>query len=119
ADVVRAEHDVDPRRPTGDLAPVLLGQATADRDLHVRVGQLDRAQVAEVAVQPVVGVLPDRTGVEHHQVGHAVALVAHVAGLLQQTGDPLGVVQVHLTAVRADLVGADGRGRAALPGGTG
>ena len=36
ADVVGAEDDVDPGRPRGDLAAVLLRQAAADRDLHAR-----------------------------------------------------------------------------------
>ena len=34
ADVVGAEDDVDPRRPTDDLVPVLLRQTAAHRDLH-------------------------------------------------------------------------------------
>ena len=69
ADVVGAEHDVHPRRPAQHRVAVLLGQATADGDLHVRIGLLARRQVAEVAVQLVVGVLPDRAGVEHDDVG--------------------------------------------------
>ena len=69
ADVVGAEDHVDPRRPADDLAPVLLRQAAADGDLHARVGVLDRAQMPEVAVEPVVGVLPHRAGVEHDDVG--------------------------------------------------
>ena len=34
------------------------------------VALLGRQQVAEAAVQPVVGVLPHRAGVEHHDIGH-------------------------------------------------
>ena len=64
-----AEHDVHPRRAAHDLAAVLLRQAAADGDLHAGVRVLDRAQVAEVAVEPVVGVLPDRAGVEDDDVG--------------------------------------------------
>ena len=52
-----------------DLAAVLLRQAAADRDLHARMRRLDRREVTEVAVQPVVGVLPDRAGVEDDHVG--------------------------------------------------
>ena len=73
-DVVGAEDDVDPRRPAGDLAAVLLGQAAAHRDLHARVGLLDRRQVAEVAVELVVGVLPHRAGVEHDDVRGVLAV---------------------------------------------
>ena len=57
-DVVGAEDDVDPRRPPGDLGPVLLCEAAADRDLHAGVRVLHRAQVAEVARPhrvPIIG----------------------------------------------------------------
>ena len=69
AEVVRAEDDVDPRRALDQRAAVLLRQAAADGDLHAGMGVLDRAQVTEVAVEPVVGVLADGAGVEDDQVG--------------------------------------------------
>ena len=103
--VVGAEDDVDPRRPPHDLGAVLLGEAAADRDLHARPGVLRGPQVAEVAVQPVVGVLPHRAGVEHHDVG-LVTGGGHVARGLQQPRHPLGVVHVHLAPVGADGVTA-------------
>jgi hypothetical protein len=68
-DVVRAEDHIDPRRLAQQRLPVLLGQAATDRDLHVGVAALARGQVAEVAVQLVVGVLADGAGVEDHHVG--------------------------------------------------
>ena len=106
ADVVGAEDDVDPRRLGGDRGAVLLRQAAADGDLHARVGGLDRRQVAEVAVELVVGVLAHRAGVEDDDVGLAVGGRGDVARVLQQAGEPLGVVDVHLAPVGADLVGA-------------
>ena len=63
-------------------------------------------QIAEAAVEPVVGVLPDGAGVEHHDVRLRVRRRPPVARLLEQAGQPLGVVHVHLAAVGADLVGA-------------
>ena len=106
ADVVGTEDDVDPRRPAHDLAAVLLRQAPADRDLHAGVGLLGGAQVTEVAVEPVVGVLPYRAGVEDHHVSLGTAISPDVPGRLEQATDPLGVVHVHLTAVGTHLVGA-------------
>ena len=106
--VVRAEHHVHPRRPADDLGPVLLRQAATDRDLHAGPGRLDRPQVAEVAVEPVVGVLPDRARVEDDDVG-AVGVAPDVAGLLEQPRHPLGVVHVHLAPVGADGVAAGHR----------
>ena len=69
ADVVGAEDDVDPRCALDDGAAVLLRQAAADGDLHVGVAQLGRPQLAEVAVELVVGVLAHRAGVEDDDVG--------------------------------------------------
>ena len=68
-DVVGAEDGVHPRGLLQDGFAVLLRQAAADGDLHPRVGGFDRGQHAEVAVELVVGVLPDGAGVEHHDVG--------------------------------------------------
>ena len=65
-----------------------------------------RRQVAEVAVQLVVGVLADGAGVEHHDVGVGAVGGPLVSRRLQQSGQPLGVVHVHLAAVGADLIGA-------------
>jgi hypothetical protein len=48
--------------------------------------------VAEVAVEPVVGVLAHRAGVEHDQVGHRAVVRGRVPGVLEQAGQPLGVV---------------------------
>ncbi len=110
-DVVGAEDDVDVRRPAGDLGAVLLRQTAADGDLHARPGGLDGRQVAEVAVELVVGVLPDRAGVEDDDVRVGAGRGPHVACLLEQPGQPLGVVHVHLAPVGADLVGACRRAR--------
>src|SRR5690625_2839396 len=101
-----AEHHVDPWRPAQHAVLVLLGQAAPDRDLHVRVAALVRRQVAQIAVELVVGVLPHRAGVEHHQVGVGALGGAAVSGRLQHAGDALGVVDVHLAAVGTHLIGA-------------
>jgi hypothetical protein len=106
ADVVRAEHHVHPWRPAGDLAAVLLREAAPDGDLHAGVLGLDRRQVPEVPVEPVVGVLPHRAGVEDDDVGLGIVGRRDVAGPLKQAGEPLGVVDVHLAPVGADLVRA-------------
>jgi hypothetical protein len=68
ADVVGAEHHIDPGRALRDRGPVLLRQAAADSDLHAGAGVLDREQVAEIPVQAVVGVFPDCAGIEDHDV---------------------------------------------------
>jgi hypothetical protein len=103
--VVRAEDDVHPGRLPHDRLAVLLREASPDRDLHTGPRGLDRPQVTEIAVEPVVGVLPDRAGVEHDDVGVLGARLLVPRGL-EQPSHPLGVVHVHLTPVGADRVAA-------------
>ena len=75
-DVVGAEDDVDPRRLLRDGVAVLLRQAAADGDLHAGPLRLDRREVAEVAVEPVVGVLADGAGVEDDDTSGLLAVGA-------------------------------------------
>src|SRR5262245_23483244 len=109
-EVVRAEHNVNPGRAPDDLAAVLLSQAATDRDLHAGVLGLDRGQVTEVAVEPVVRVLPYRAGIEDHDAGGLALGRTDVARALQQAGQPLGVVDIHLAPVGANLVRACSNG---------
>ena len=105
-DVVCAENDVDPRRLLQHSVAVFLRQAATDGDLHVGIGLLARREVAQIAVQLVVGVLPHRAGVEDDDVGIGTLGRAFVSGGLQQPGQPFGVMHIHLAAVGADLIGA-------------
>jgi len=102
--VVGAEHDIDMTGPLADRVPVLLGETSADHDLETRSGGLDRLEVTEGAVELVVGVLADAAGVEDDDVG----VIERGGGLhavgLEQPGDALGVVLVHLTPEGADQV---------------
>jgi hypothetical protein len=110
ADVVGAEDDIDPRGALDDGAAVLLGQAAADGDLQIRVLELGLAQLAEVAVELVVGVLAHGAGVEDDDIGGLGPLAGREAGdvdiarRLEQAGEALGVVDVHLAPVGADVV---------------
>lgn len=108
ADVVRTEDDVHPGRLLHDGVAVLLGEAAADGDLHAGPLRLHRREPAEVPVETVVGVLPHRAGVEDDDVGVTVGAVgrAYVSGVLEQSGEPFRVVDVHLTPVGLDTVRA-------------
>ena len=108
SDVVGAEHDIDDRGLLQDHALVLLGKAAADRDLHARVLGLHRDEMAEIAVELVVGVLADRAGVEHDDIGDGAINGRNETSGLQQPRESLGVVDVHLAAVRAHLIRAGG-----------
>ncbi len=99
--VVGAEHDVDPGGALQHPPLVLLGEAAADGDGQAATG-FGRGQVAEGPVQLVVGVLADRAGVEHDQVGVVQPGRRLQALGLQQPGQALGVVLVHLAPEGAD-----------------
>ena len=103
-DVVRAEHDVHvPGLALHELA-VLLGEAAGDDDLATVSLALPRLQVAERAVELVVGVLADAARVEHDDVGLGLGCDRHQAVGLEQAGDALGVVFVHLAPEGAQHV---------------
>ena len=103
-DVVRAEHDVDVRRPVADDLAVLLGQASRHHDLATVALALPRLEVTEVAVELVVGVLTDAARVEHDDVGVVLGAAAHEPVGLEQAGDAFRVVLVHLAPVGAHEV---------------
>ena len=117
-EVVGAEDDVDPGGSLDDPLPHLLGQAPGHGDLHAGALALDGGELTQVAEEPGGGVLTHGTGVDDDDVGPAVTgvggaggglghvLDAQVAGPLQQTRHVLGVVDVHLAAQRAHVVGA-------------
>ena len=109
--VVGAEHDVDVAGALDDQLAVLLREAAADRDLEVGTARLQRLEVPEVAVELVVGVLPDAAGVEHDDVG-GLDIVGRLHALCgEQARDALGVVLVHLApeGAHVEAAGHDGQ----------
>ena len=67
--VVGTEYDIDVASAPLDQVAVLLGQAAPYRQLDVWTGVLERLQVAQGAVELVVGVLSDTARVEDNHVG--------------------------------------------------
>jgi hypothetical protein len=103
--VVGAQHDVHPWCAVANDLAVLLGQTTRHHDLTALTFVLPTPHGAQGAVQLVVGVLANAAGVEHHDV--RIVLVLHRAQsvTLEQPGNALGVVLVHLTPEGANDVG--------------
>ena len=100
--VVRPEHHIDPADLLLDQLTVLLCQATTHGNLHTGPGIDQRLEAPERSVQLLVGILPDTTSVQHHDIG-----LLHVVGLLhavgyQHAGQSFGVVLVHLAPESAD-----------------
>ena len=97
-----------PRAPLGDRRAVLLAPGSRRRRSACRARGLHRREVAEAAVELVVGVLPHGAGVEDDHVRLLARGRSGVTRVLQQPGEALGVVDVHLAPVGADLVRAPG-----------
>ena len=110
-DVVRAEHHVDVRCPLDDDRSRSFWARQPPTTICMSGRSvLEGLQLAEVAVELVVGVLADAAGVEHDDVGVVdVGGRAQAVGL-EEAGDALGVVLVHLAPVGAHDVGAVGHG---------
>ena len=101
---VGPDHDIDPGGLALDQPLVLLCQTPRDHDLELGVAVLDRLEVAQVAVQLVVGVLADRARVEHDDPRLVGILGGRHAVGHEQARDPLGIVFVHLAPEGADQV---------------
>ena len=69
AQVVGPEHEVDLGEAREQRVALLLGDAAADPEQAPRAQRLPFAEPAEVAVEAVLGLLADRAGVDHQQVG--------------------------------------------------
>ena len=112
-----AEDGIDPRSPGDDAVAHLLGEASADRDLHPGTLALDGGELAEVAKQAGRGVFAHGAGVDDDDVGSHVtgigctrggfgdSIDGNEAGLLQQARHAFGIVFVHLAAERAHRIG--------------
>ena len=102
--VVSTEDHIDPRRLLQNGVLVLLGEASAHGDLHALMLALHRGEVAQVAVELVVGVLSDRAGINHDDVGLR-AIRGDVTGRLERPAEAFGVMHVHLATKGAHLIG--------------
>ncbi len=103
-EVVGPHHHVDPWGALPHQVPVLLRRTSPDHQQHLGVQVLDRLELAQVAVHPVVGVLPDGASVDVHHVGALDPGGRCHPVHLEQAGDPLRVVLVHLAPEGTDEV---------------
>ncbi len=102
AQVVGAEHEVDLGEARQQGVSLLLRDAAADAHDAAGAGLLPGAQQAEVGVETVLGLLPDRARVHQQQVGRVLAARRAEAVMVQEIRDLLGIMGVHLAAVGPD-----------------
>ena len=98
--VVRTHDNVYIRCPLAHLIFVFLSQTTRNHDLALSA-QLNtlffpRLEPPETAVQLLIGVLANTAGVENYEIGVIFAFGSLHAVLLEQPGDALGVMSIHL-----------------------
>ena len=103
-EIVGAEHDVDVRSPFDDRGAVLLGQAPADRDLHVGATGLERLEAAgRIAVRADVRqsdlLEGDRREVERRRPAGFLLAVDVIDVVAVSVRDPPPCLLQHLLAV--------------------
>ncbi|CAB4347007.1 unannotated protein [freshwater metagenome] len=105
-DVVGSNHNIDVARSLRDLLAVFLRQATADNNFHVRARFFECFKPPKMAIELVVGILTNTTGVEHHDIGVLIGIGEHQAVGFEQARDAFRIVLVHLTPIGADGIAA-------------
>ena len=104
AKIVGTEHEIDLGKALQDSIAHLLGDTPSDPDGAPGRLILPETQSAEVAVQLLLRLVPDRAGVHEEQVGGILARSRLVAGMTEQVLELLRVVDIHLAPVGADGV---------------
>ena len=103
-DRARPERDVDVGVEREEPLALRLGVAAADGDDHLRALALARSGLSHVRRELRIRLLADRARVEDDDVGLALRRRLAQPEVLEHAFDPLGVVRVHLTAERGDVV---------------
>ena len=104
----RPERDVDVRIELEEPLALRFRVAAPDGDHLVRVASLHRGRLGEMRRELLVGLLPDRAGVEDEDVRLFLHWRLAESELLEHALDPLAVVSVHLAAESRDVVPAHG-----------
>src|SRR5262249_42038866 len=110
------EGNVDVRIELEEPLALRLRVAAADSDDRAWALALHLRRVSHMGREARVGLLTDRARVEHDHVRLFLRRRLAESGLREQTLDPLGIVGVHLTPERRDVVPAHGGRVPRLPG---
>ena len=106
--VVGAKDGINPRRVAQHGVLILLREATSHGNLHTGVVFLRLLQVAQRAVEALIGVLTHGARVEHDEVRLLFLRGGNIASLFEQARDALRVVDVHLAAEGSHFIGTRG-----------
>src|ERR1035437_7771742 len=102
--LTRPERDVDELKAGKDLLLDRLRPAAPNPDHPFGMLALEALGLAEVGDEAAVGGLSDRARVEQDQVGTRAAVGLYVTQRLEHPLHPLGIMLIHLTAERRQVV---------------
>jgi hypothetical protein len=105
----RPEGDVDVRVELEQPLTLCLRVAATHRDHLLGIAFLQGARLSEVRGEALVGLLPDRAGVEDEHIRFVLSGGLPEPELLQHALDPLRIVGVHLAPEGGDEVAAHRR----------
>ncbi len=91
------ENDIQLRSPGKKATALLLGHATPYSHDQVGILFFQGSQPTQKAIQFLLCLGPDRAGIDHNQPCILSCFCGDVTIGLQQTFNPLGIVDVHLT----------------------
>ena len=96
-----SEYEVDVGKSAQQGVAFLLRHAAPHSQHASRLGGLPFPKHSQFAVEPMLGLVPNRAGVDDREVGPFGVRRGDQTGVAQQVGHFLRVVDVHLTAVGA------------------
>ena len=103
---LRADHEIDGRRPAEHFLAFGLRDAASHRDRHAaaRLGArfFQAAQAAKFGIDLLGGLFADMAGIEDDEIGLGGLIRRRIALRRQDFGDALAVIDVHLTAIGLD-----------------
>ena len=107
-DRARPESHVDEGIELEQALSLRLGVATADSDHLLGIAPLECFCLREMGGEALVGLFPDRAGVEDDHVCLVLRSRLSQSELFEHALDPLRIMGVHLAAERGDVVAAHG-----------
>ena len=113
-ELLRPRECVDVGEATLEVVGLEADHAAHDGDLEVLPAPAQLLERAELAHRPLLGVIADRTGVEHDEVGFLRSGDFGPAEAVEAGGQLLRVGDVHLTADGPDVVAVHDLGRSLL-----
>ena len=106
--VVGTEDEIEVGEAPEKRVSDLLGDAAPHPEDSTRGGLLPVSKRSEIAVETVLGFLPDRTGVDDQETRFVSGFRVQPARVMEQVGQLVRIVDIHLATVRSDVKALSG-----------